>query len=135
MPLWPLALYFVLAVGLAAVMIGLSYFLGERHSERATGEQYESGIVSTGPSRVRLSSHFYLVGIFFVIFDLEAVFFLAWGVAVRRLGWPGWFGILAFTVILLVGLVYEWRAGALEWGTNAWLKRRRQALLQEGGRR
>ncbi len=117
MSLWPFALYAVLAAGLAAAMVGISYFLGERHAERATGEPYESGIISTGPARVRLSAHFYLVAIFFVIFDLEAVFFLAWGVAARAVGWPGYFGILVFAAILAAGLLYEWRAGALEWGS------------------
>ncbi len=115
MALWPLVLYALLAIGLAAAMVGLSYFLGERHRESATDQQYESGIAATGPPRVRLSAHFYLVAIFFVIFDLEVVFFLAWGVAARALGWAGYVGILVFALILVAGLVYEWRAGALDW--------------------
>jgi NADH-quinone oxidoreductase subunit A len=118
MALWSLALYALLAVLLAAAMVGLSYFLGERHHERATGAQYESGLVGTGPARIRFPAHFYLVAIFFVIFDLEAVFFLAWGVAARELGWAGYAGIVAFTAILVAGLIYEWRAGALDWAAH-----------------
>jgi len=118
MALWPLALYALLAVLLAAAMIGLSHFLGERHRERDTGVPYESGLAGTGPARIRFPAHFHLVAVFFVIFDLEAVFFLAWGVAARELGWAGYAGIVVFTVILVAGLIYEWRAGALDWAAH-----------------
>lgn len=113
--IWPLALYLVLVLVIAGTMIGLSYFLGERHRDRATGEPYESGIVSTGSARVRLSVKFYLVAMLFVIFDLEAVFIFAWAVAFEEAGWVGYLGALVFIVILTVALVYEWRLGALDW--------------------
>ena len=113
--LWPLVLYFLLVLVVAGTMVGLSYILGERHTDRATGEPYESGIVSTGSARVRLSVKFYLVAMLFVIFDLEAVFIFAWAVAFEEVGWVGYMGVLAFIVILAVALVYEWRLGALDW--------------------
>jgi NADH-quinone oxidoreductase subunit A len=97
----------------------LSYVLGQRHSERATGDVYEGGIVSTGSARVRLSVKFYLVAMFFVIFDLEAVFLFAWAVAARELGWAGYAEALVFVVILVAALVYLWRSGALDWGERA----------------
>jgi len=97
-------------------MIALSHVLGQRHQDRATGEPYESGIVSTGSARLRLSAKFYLVALFFVIFDLEAVFLFAWAIAFRELGWVGYVEILVFIGILVAALIYLWRLGALDWG-------------------
>ncbi len=116
MILWPLAAYIGFVLFLVASVVVLSFVLGERHSDRATGEPYESGILSTGSARVRLSTKFYLVALLFVLFDLEAVFIFAWAVAVPELGWSGYYGLLVFVAILVVGLVYEWRQGALDWG-------------------
>jgi NADH-quinone oxidoreductase subunit A len=116
--LWPFVVYFAVVIVLAAGMLGISYVLGERHKERATGEPYESGILSTGSARVRLSAKFYLVAMFFVIFDLEAVFIFAWAVAWRELGWIGYIEVVVFIVILLAALIYLWRVGALDWGTS-----------------
>jgi NADH-quinone oxidoreductase subunit A len=113
--LWPLGVYFVAVVVLVSGIIGLSYVLGEHHRDRATGEPYESGIVSTGSARQRFSAKFYLIAILFVIFDLESVFIFAWAVAVRELGWTGYVEILVFVGILVAALAYLWREGALEW--------------------
>ena len=113
--LWPLGLYFLIALVVAGSMIGLSFVLGERHSDRATGQPYESGIVSTGSARVRLSVKFYIVAMLFVIFDLEAVFIFAYAVAYEEVGWPGYAGMVVFVVILVVALIYEYRMGALDW--------------------
>ena len=109
----------VAVVGLVISMIALSAILGQRHRDRATGDPYESGIISTGTARVRLSVHFYLVAMLFVIFDLEAVFIFAWAIGARTLGWPGYLGVVVFIMILTVALVYEWRLGALEWRTGS----------------
>ena len=117
-PLWPLAVYFAAVIVLVAGMIGLSYVLGEHHKDRATGEPYESGIVSTGSARVRLSAKFFLVAMFFVVFDLEAVFIFAWAVAARELGWMGYAEVVIFIAILLVALIYLAREGALDWGST-----------------
>jgi NADH-quinone oxidoreductase subunit A len=99
-------------------MLGLSHLLGEHHRERSTDFPYESGIVSEGSARVRLSAKFYLVAMFFVIFDLEAIFIFAWAVAVRETGWLGYAEVSIFIVVLLVALGYLWRVGALEWGSG-----------------
>jgi len=114
-PLWPLVLYAALVLIVVGGMLGLSYVLGERHKDRATGEPYESGIVSTGSARLRLSVKYYLVAIFFVIFDLESAFIFAWAVAFRELGWVGYIEIIVFIGVLLAGLIYLWRNGALDW--------------------
>jgi NADH-quinone oxidoreductase subunit A len=116
--LWPLAVYGAAVLAVVVGMVGLSSLLGQRHAERATGEPYESGIVSTGTAQVRFSVKFYLVAMLFVIFDLEAVFLVAWAIAFREVGWAGYAGALVFIGILVAGLLYEWRMGALEWGSS-----------------
>lgn len=112
--LWPFALYFFAVVALVGVMLGLSFLLGERHKERATGQPYESGMPVTGSARLRFDVRFYLIAVFFVIFDLEAVFIFAWAVDLRELGWPGYVEIVIFIGVLLAALVYLWRLGALD---------------------
>ena len=116
--LWPMIVYFIAVLGLVASMLVLSYLLGKRHAERATTEPYESGIVSTGSARLRFSVKFYLVAILFVIFDLEVAFVIAWAIAFRELGWAGYLGVLFFIVVLVAALIYEWRLGALDWGSR-----------------
>ncbi|MBD3381939.1 MAG: NADH-quinone oxidoreductase subunit A [candidate division Zixibacteria bacterium] len=96
-------------------MYGLSYLLGERHRDRETDLPYESGIKTTGSARIRFSAKFYLVAMLFVIFDLEVVFIFAWAIGARELGWPGYWGLIMFIAILVVGLIYEWRMGAIDW--------------------
>ena len=90
MTIWPLAVYFAAVILIVAGMLVLSYVLGQRHTEPATGAPFESGIVSEGSVHVRLSVKFYLVAMFFVVFDLEAVFIFLWAVAGRELGWAGY---------------------------------------------
>jgi NADH-quinone oxidoreductase subunit A len=123
--LWPMLVYFIAVLALVASMLVLSYLLGQRHAERATLEPYESGIVSTGSARLRFSVKFYLVAMLFVIFDLEVVFVIAWAIAFRELGWAGYLGVLFFIVVLVAALIYEWRLGALDWGSRDRIVRQR----------
>ena len=118
MDLWPLVVYAAIVAALVAAMLGLSYVLGQRHHDRSTDFPYESGILSEGSARVRLSFKFYLVAMFFVIFDLEAIFIFAWAVAVRETGWPGYIEVSIFIAVLLAALAYLWRVGALDWGSG-----------------
>ena len=114
--IWPLVAYFFLVVTLVGGVMALSYIIGERHRSKATDEPFESGIVTVGLARLRLSAKFYLVAVFFVIFDVEAVFLFAWAVAFRELGWPGYIEAVIFIAILGAALAYLWRLGALDWG-------------------
>ena len=120
--LWPLLVYIIVVLILVAGMLGVSYVLGQRHRETSTDVPYESGMTPTGSARLRFPADFYLVGMFFVIFDLEVVFAFAWAIAARalprELRWIGYAEILIFIVVLLVGLVYLWRSGALDWGRS-----------------
>ena len=113
--IWPLVAYFAFVVVLVAAILVISYLLGPSHSEPATGEPYEGGIVSEGSARARFSIGYYLVAMFFVIFDLESVFIFAWAVAARELGWTGYWAIVLFTGMLVAPLIYLWKVGALDW--------------------
>jgi len=116
--LWPLVVYFVAVILLVLTMLGLSWLLGQQRANKATNDPFESGVLSVGDAQGRISVDFYLIAIFFVIFDLETVFIFAWAIAFFELGWQGYFAILAFIFILVVALIYEWRSGALEWGVK-----------------
>ena len=124
--LWPFLVYAICVVVLLAVTLLGSWFIGSRtRHRRATDLPFESGIVPVGSAEeTRLSIEFYLIAMFFVIFDLEAIFIFAWAVAFFEAGWPGYLGAGVFIVILLVALVYEWRTGALDWGVlHRWARR------------
>lgn len=121
---WPLVVYFAFVVVLVAAVVVVSYLLGQRHSEPATGEPYEGGIVSEGSARVRTSIRYSLVAMFFVVFDLEAVFLFAWAGAARDLGWPGYAAAVLFVATLAAALIYIWRAGALDWARKMRSSRR-----------
>lgn len=116
--IWPLLVYGGAVLLLVGFMIGFSYVLGQRHNERETGDPYESGIPVTHQARIRFPVHFYLVAMFFLIFDLEVIFIVAWAIAFRELGWTGYIGILVFIAILLLVLIYEWRIGALDFAVR-----------------
>jgi len=113
--MWPLAVYFAFVVILVAAVVVVSYLLGQRHSEHATGEPYEGGIVGEGSAHARFSVGYCQIAMFFVVFDLEAVFLFAWASAARELGWAGYTAAVLFIVTLAAALVYLWRAGALDW--------------------
>ncbi len=116
---WSLIVYVVAVFGLIGLMLGLSYLLGGRAWGRAKNEPFESGVVGAGSAQVRISAKFYQVAMFFVIFDLEAVFLFAWSISVRESGWPGFIEALIFILVLLASLVYLWKIGALDWAPQA----------------
>lgn len=122
--LWPLAVYMAAALGLVAAVLAVSHVLGERHSERATGDPFESGVVPVHRARFRIHAQFYVVAVLFVIFDIEAVYIVTWAVIARDGGWAPFIEILIFIVVLIAALAYLWRVGALEWGP----RRRTRAL-------
>lgn len=115
---WPFIVFAAVVLVLVGIMLGLSHVLGERHQEKDTSEPYESGMPPTGNARLRFSSGFYIIAMFFVIFDLDAAFIILWAVSFRELGIPGYIGILIFILILIVLLVYELKTGALDFGPD-----------------
>lgn len=116
--LLPLIIYFGVVLTITGLMLGGSYFLGQRHQTKSADEPFESGIVPTGDVQIRFSVQFYLVAIFFVIFDMESVFLFAWSVALQESGWSGFIEALIFISVLLASLIYLWAIGALDWRTR-----------------
>jgi NADH-quinone oxidoreductase subunit A len=116
--LWALVLFAILVFAVTAIMIGLSYVLGERHKAKAMGKPYEGGIPPTGDARLRFSSSFYLIAMFFVIFDLDVAFIIIWAISFRELGVTGFVGIAIFILILFILFLYEIKKGALDFGPN-----------------
>ncbi|MEH6589079.1 MAG: NADH-quinone oxidoreductase subunit A [Halioglobus sp.] len=114
--LWPFVIYFIAVLLLVATMLGLSWVLGQRRANKATNMPFESGVLSVGSPQIQMSVEFYLIAIFFVIFDLETVFIFAWAVAFFDLGWEGLIAITVFIAVLAIALVYELSTGALDWG-------------------
>jgi NADH-quinone oxidoreductase subunit A len=111
-------IYAGVALGLAGTILLLSFLLGQHHNNKLTGEVYESGVPAVGKARLRFSSQFYLVAMLFVIFDLEAVFIIAWAIAFESVGIAGFIGASIFIGVLALVLVYEWKVGALDFGPN-----------------
>lgn len=112
---WAFAVYAIGAICICLTMIGLAALLGGRAYGRAKNKPFESGVDSVGNARLRFSAKFYLVAMFFVIFDVEALYLFAWSVSVRESGWVGFIEATIFITLLLVGLLYLWRIGALDW--------------------
>lgn len=117
-PTWPLVVYFVAVLILVAGMLVVSYFFGARPQKRPGAEPYESGMIPTGTARIRFDVLFFLNAMFFVVFDLETMFIVAWAVAFREAGWVGYIEILIFVMVLFAALIYLWRLGALDWRTT-----------------
>ena len=116
---WSVAVYVLGVIAICGIMIGASALLGGKSSARARNEPFESGVVSASPERLRLSAKFYLVAVFFVIFDVEALFLYAWAISVREAGWPGFVEAVIFISVLVVSLFYLARIGALDWAPQA----------------
>jgi len=116
--LWPILVYAGGVVLLVTIMLVASYFLGEKHKETVTDTVFESGIKVTGNARFKFPIQFYILAMFFVIFDLEVVFIVAWAINAKALGWPGYIAIATFIGLLVAVLIYEWRIGALDFGPS-----------------
>lgn len=111
----PILVLIVLATAVAVAAIALGQLFGPRRPTVRKGEPYESGMQPFGPGRRRLPVHFYLIAVLFILFDVEIVFMLPWAVVLKRLGVAGLVEMGIFVWVLLVGYVYAWKKGALEW--------------------
>ena len=110
-----IAVLIILAFILAVLVIVLGNIFGPRHPTRRKSMPYESGMRPIGPGTRRLPVKFYLIAVLFILFDIEVVFFLPWAVVFNKLGIFGLVEMMIFILILLVGYVYAWKTGALEW--------------------
>jgi len=112
---FPVLLQAVIAMAVATLMLGLSYLLGKKVRDRVKDLPYESGIVPTGDARQRFSVKFYLVGMLFIVFDIEAIFLYPWAVVYRELKMFAFVEMLVFIVLILCGFFFIWKKGALDW--------------------
>jgi len=111
----PLLLMFILAAFTAAALITVSSIVGRRKPSREKEQPYECGIRPTGDARQPFSVHFYMVGLIFILFDIEAIFLYPWALVYQDLKVFGFVEMLLYIIILLVGYVYLWKKGALDW--------------------
>ena len=111
----PLAILVILATLLAALVVALGHLFGPRRPTQRKSLPYESGMTPFGPGTRRMPVRFYMVAVLFILFDIEVVFFLPWAIVVRQLGLFGLIEMLIFVLILVVGYIYAWKKGALEW--------------------
>src|SRR6476660_88093 len=112
---FPVLLQALVAMALAAGLLSVSYLLGKRVRNRIKDMPYESGIVPTGDARQRFSVKFYLVGMLFILFDIEAIFLYPWAVVYRELKMFAFVEILIFIILILCGFFFIWKKGALDW--------------------
>ncbi|HKG55462.1 MAG TPA: NADH-quinone oxidoreductase subunit A [Anaerolineales bacterium] len=110
-----IALMVVLSIMVALIAIGLGTLFGPRKPSAAKAMPYESGMNPYGEGMRRMPVRFYLIAVLFILFDIEVVFFLPWAIVFRQLGIFGLVEMIIFIIILLVGYVYAWKKGALEW--------------------
>ena len=111
----PIAVLILISTGLAIIIVVLGHTFGPRRPSDRKSRPYESGMQPIGPGRRRVPVRFYRIAVLFILFDIEIIFFLPWAVVYRKLGVFGLIEMFIFIVILLVGYLYAWKTGALEW--------------------
>jgi len=111
----PIAVLLIISTGLAVLIIIIGNIIGPRREDSRKMAPYESGMRAIGPGTRRMPVRFYLIAVLFILFDIEVIFFLPWAVVFRQLGVFGLIEMFVFIAILLVGYVYAWKKGALEW--------------------
>ena len=112
----PILIFLVVGLGFGGILFVLGYFLGPKQSRRSAKQSpYECGFDAFEDARMQFDVRYYLIAILFIIFDLEIAFFFPWAVALREIGMVGFWAMMLFLAVLVVGFIYEWRKGALEW--------------------
>jgi len=111
----PISIFVLVAIVLAFIILMISWVFGPSKPSFRKNAPYESGMKPIGPANRRIPIKFYLVAVLFIIFDIEVIFFMPWAVSLRDLGVYGLLVMGVFTLILVVGFIYEWKKGALEW--------------------
>ncbi len=114
-PYVPLGIVIALAAGMAIVLSFVSALVGPRRPSKIKAESFECGSEPIGSARERFGVKFYVVALLFIAFDVEAVFLYPWAVLFRELGWPGFVSMGVFVSTVVLGLVYVWKKGALDW--------------------
>jgi NADH-quinone oxidoreductase subunit A len=111
----PILIHFLVVVALVAAILGVSAWVGVRRPSREKLSPYECGIPPVGDARGRFSVAFFLIGLDFILFDVETAFLYPWAVVYKDLKWFGFFAMLLYIVILAAGYIYAWKKGAFDW--------------------
>ncbi len=111
----PVLMMIAIGLILAIVVIGLGYTLGTHRPDDEKLSPYECGFESFEDARMKFDVRYYLVAILFIIFDLEIAFLFPWAIVLDQIGWFGFASMAVFLGILVIGFIYEWKKGALEW--------------------
>lgn len=119
----PLLLHILAVAMVASAIVTLSWILGKRRPTRAKLSPYECGMIPVGDARERFSVKFYLVAMLFILFDVEAVFLYPWAVILRDLKVFGFWEMMVYIAIVLVGFFYVWKKGVLDWNRSSLLRR------------
>ena len=112
---WPILLFLIIAGGMGAALVTIGSVLGPKRPDDEKLSAYECGFEAFEDSRMKFDVRYYLVAILFIIFDLEIAFLFPWAVVLEQIGWTGFWAMMAFLGLLVVGFIYEWKKGALEW--------------------
>ncbi|MGH9466315.1 MAG: NADH-quinone oxidoreductase subunit A [Terriglobales bacterium] len=111
----PILIQLVLGIGLAAILVTLSYLIGKHKRTPVKGGAYECGVIPVGDAEHRVSVKFFLVAIVFILFDIEAVFLIPWAIEMKQLKLFGFFEMLVYVAIVLAGFYYIWTKGVIDW--------------------
>jgi NADH-quinone oxidoreductase subunit A len=115
----PILLFILVAIGVSVALLSagkiLSKLVGVDRPDSSKNAPYECGFPEFEDARLKFDVRFYLVAILFIVFDLEMAFMFPWAVVFAKMGWMGFWGMMFFLFVLLVGFIYEWKKGALEW--------------------
>lgn len=112
---FPALVFIIVAMIVGAVALSVGLILGPRKPDKAKDSPYECGFEAFSDARMPFDIRYYLVAILFIIFDLETAFLFPWAVVIHHIGWLGFWAMFLFLTILVIGFVYEWKKGALEW--------------------
>jgi NADH-quinone oxidoreductase subunit A len=110
-----IVIFLVFAVGLSIVIFALPKILAKHVYKKDKLSPYECGFEPEGDTRIKFDIRFYLVAILFIVFDIEVAFLIPWSISLGKIGWIGVASMLFFFIILIIGFIYEWKKGALEW--------------------
>ena len=112
---FPILIFLIIALGLGVALITVGAIISTHKPDAQKNSPYECGFGAFENARIPFDVRFYLVAILFIIFDLETAFFVPWAVVLRKIGWPGFISMMIFLALLVIGFIYEWKKGALEW--------------------
>jgi NADH-quinone oxidoreductase subunit A len=112
---FPILIFIIIGIAIGIVPPTLGFFLGQRKPYHEKNSPYECGFEAFEDARMKFDVRYYLVAILFILFDLEIAFLFPWAIVFDKLGLFGFFSMMIFLTILVVGFIYEWRKGALEW--------------------